>query len=184
MTHGTENNGRFYGTTVIGLIHEGRAVIGSDGQVTLGQTVMKHHSKKVRKMYNGQILAGFAGSVADSFTLSERFEEKLQQYNGNFERSAVELAKDWRSDKYLRHLEALLAVLNHEKALIISGNGDVIEPDDGIVAIGSGGSYALSAARILVKHTTLSAREIVEESLRAAAEICIYTNSNIVIEEL
>jgi ATP-dependent HslUV protease, peptidase subunit HslV len=175
---------QIHGTTVIGLIRDGKAVIGSDGQVTFGQTVMKHHSKKVRKMHNDQILAGFAGSVADAFTLSERFEEKLQQYNGNFERSAVELAKEWRSDKYLRHLEALLAVLNTEKALIISGNGDVIEPDDGIVAIGSGGSYALAAARILVKHTSLSARDIVSESLRIASEICVYTNSNIVIEEL
>jgi len=135
-------------------------------------------------MYKGTVLAGFAGSAADAFTLSEKFEAKLEEYRGNFERAAVELAKDWRTDKYLRRLEALLAVVNNEKALIISGTGDVIEPDDGIVAIGSGGSYALAAARMLFKHTDLPARDIVEEGLRTAADICIYTNNNIVIEEL
>jgi ATP-dependent HslUV protease subunit HslV len=135
-------------------------------------------------MYKGTVLAGFAGSAADAFTLSEKFEAKLEEYRGNFERAAVELAKDWRTDKYLRRLEALLAVVNNEKALIISGTGDVIEPDDGIVAIGSGGSYALAAARMLFKHTDLPARDIVEEGLRTAANICIYTNNNIVIEEL
>ncbi len=171
-------------TTVLGLIRDGKAVLGADGQVTVGQTVMKHHSRKIRKMYRGTVLAGFAGSAADAFTLSEKFEAKLEEFRGNFERAAVELAKDWRTDKYLHRLEALLAVLNSEKALIISGSGDVIEPDDGIVAIGSGGSFALAAARVLVKHTDLPARDIVEEALRAAAEICIYTNSNIVIEEL
>ena len=171
-------------TTVLGLIRDGKAVMGADGQVTVGQTIMKHHSRKIRKMYNNQIIAGFAGSAADAFTLSERFEDKLEQYRGNFERAAVELAKEWRSDKYLRRLEALLAVINHEKALIISGTGDVIEPDDGIVAIGSGGSYALAAARMLVKHTTLPARDIVRESLVVASEICIYTNQNIVLEEI
>jgi ATP-dependent HslUV protease subunit HslV len=135
-------------------------------------------------MYRGTVLVGFAGSAADAFTLSEKFEAKLEEYRGNFERAAVELAKEWRTDKYLHRLEALLAVLNQEKALIISGSGDVIEPDDGIVAIGSGGSYALAAARMLVKHTELPAKDIVQEALLTASEICIYTNSNIVIEEL
>lgn len=171
-------------TTVLGLIRDGKAVLGADGQVTVGQTVMKHHSRKVRRMYRGTVLAGFAGSAADAFTLSEKFEAKLEEYRGNFERAAVELAKEWRTDKYLRRLEALLAVVSAEKALVISGTGDVIEPDDGIVAIGSGGSYALAAARMLVKHTDLPARTIVEEALRTAADICIYTNSNILIEEL
>ncbi|MDX9757957.1 MAG: ATP-dependent protease subunit HslV [Bacteroidota bacterium] len=171
-------------TTVLGLIRDGKAVLGADGQVTVGQTVMKHHSRKIRTMYRGTVLAGFAGSAADAFTLSEKFEGKLEEYRGNFERAAVELAKEWRTDKYLRRLEALLAVVSSEKALIISGTGDVIEPDDGIVAIGSGGSYALAAARMLVRHTDLPARTIVEEALRTAADICIYTNSNIVIEEL
>jgi ATP-dependent HslUV protease subunit HslV len=171
-------------TTVLGLIRDGKAVLGADGQVTVGQTVMKHHSRKVRRMYRGTVLAGFAGSAADAFTLSEKFEAKLEEFRGNFERAAVELAKEWRTDKYLRRLEALLAVVSSEKALVISGTGDVIEPDDGIVAIGSGGSYALAAARMLVKHTELPARTIVEEALRTAADICIYTNSNILIEEL
>jgi ATP-dependent HslUV protease subunit HslV len=171
-------------TTVCGLIRDGRAVLGSDGQVSVGNTVMKHNARKVRKMYNDRVLAGFAGSAADAFTLSERFEAKLEEYRGNFDRAAVELAKDWRTDKYLRRLEALLAVMNGERALIISGTGDVIEPDDGIVAIGSGGSYALAAARMLLKHTNLTAAEIVREALNTAADICIYTNHNIVIEEL
>lgn len=175
---------RVRSTTVLGLIRDGRAVMGADGQVTVGQTVMKHHARKIRRMRNGQVLAGFAGSAADGITLSDRFEDMLQQYGGNFERAAVELAKEWRSDKYLRRLEALLAVINNEKALVISGTGDVVEPDDGIVAIGSGGSFALAAARMLLKHTPLSAREIVEESLLVASNICIYTNSNILIEEL
>jgi len=171
-------------TTVLGIIKDGKAVIGADGQVTVGQTVMKHNAKKIQKMYNGQILTGFAGSASDAITLSERFEDKLEQYRGNFERSAVELAKEWRTDKYLRRLEALLAVLSKEKALIISGNGDVIEPDDGIVSIGSGGSYALAAARMLVRYSNLSPKEIVREALQTASEICIYTNNNISIDEL
>ena len=169
---------------MLGLIRNGKAVLGADGQVTVGQTVMKHKSRKIRRMYKDSVLVGFAGSAADAFTLSEKFESKLEEFRGNFERAAVELAREWRTDKYLHRLEALLAVLNSEKALIISGNGDVIEPDDGIVAIGSGGSYALAAARMLVRHSDLDAREIVQEALGAAAEICIYTNSNIVIEEL
>ena len=171
-------------TTVLGLTYRGHTVIGSDGQVTVGQTVMKHRAKKVRKLYNGSVLAGFAGAAADAFTLFGKFEDNLDKYNGNLERAAVELAKEWRTDKYLRQLEALLAVLNKEKSLVISGTGEIIEPDDGILAIGSGGSFALAAARMLVKHSNLSAREIVEESLKTAADICVYTNANLTIEEL
>ncbi len=171
-------------TTVIGLIRDGKAVLGSDGQVTMGSTVMKHTARKVRKIYNGKVLAGFAGATSDAFTLFERFEGKLEQFKGNLVRAATELAKEWRTDKYLRKLEALLAVVSSDKALIISGTGDVIEPDDGIVAIGSGGQYALVSARIMMKYTKLSAKEIVEESLKQAADICVYTNSNITIEEL
>ncbi len=171
-------------TTVIGLIKDGEAVIGSDGQVTMGNTVMKHTTKKVRRIFNDKVLVGFAGATSDAFTLFEKFENKLEEYKGNLSRAAVELAKEWRTDKYLRRLEALLAVINTEKSLIISGTGDVIEPDDGIVAIGSGGSYALVAARMLLKYSGLNARKIVEESLNQAADICIYTNHNISIEEL
>ncbi len=173
-----------HATTVLGLTHNGVTVIGADGQVTLGQTVMKHTARKVRRLYNGKVIAGFAGAAADAFTLFGKFEDHLEKHRGNLERAAVELAREWRTDKYLRQLEALLAVLDGKSSLIISGSGEVIEPDDGIVAIGSGGSYALAAARMLVKHSTLSTREIVEESLRTAAGICIYTNTNIVIEEL
>ncbi len=181
---GTQPERLIRSTTVVGLIRDGHAVIGADGQVTVGQTVMKHNARKIRTMYHGQVLTGFAGSAADALTLSEKFEEKLEQYRGNFERAAVELARDWRGDKYLRRLEALLAVLNREKAYIISGTGDVIEPDDGIIAIGSGGPYALAAARMLVRHTTLAADDIVRDALGAAAEICIYTNTQILVEEL
>ncbi len=173
-----------HGTTVIGIIKDGKCAIGSDGQVTIGQSVMKSNSKKVRKLYNDTVIAGFAGASADAFTLFERFEDKLQQYHGNLSRAAVELTKDWRIDKYLRRLEALLAVMNKETALLISGSGDVVEPDDKIVAIGSGGNYALAAARVLVKHTNLNAREIVLESLDAASDICIYTNKNFSVEEI
>jgi ATP-dependent HslUV protease, peptidase subunit HslV len=174
----------FHATTVIGIIQNGKAALGSDGQVTMGNAVMKHKATKVRRMYNDTVLAGFAGGSADAFALFERFEGKLEQYRGNLQRAAVELAREWRTDKYFQRLEALLCVINKETALIISGTGDVIEPDDSIIAIGSGGSFALAAARMLTKHTNLSAREIVEESLRAASEICIYTNDNITIEEL
>ncbi len=152
--------------------------------MTLGTTVMKQKTNKIRRLYNNSVLVGFAGSAADAFSLLERFEEKLEQYQGQLTRAAVELAKLWRTDKYLRQLEALLAVLDKDHALIISGTGDVIEPDDGIVAVGSGGSYALAAARILIKHTNMSAKEIVQESLNAASDICIYTNKNFTIEEL
>ncbi len=175
---------RMHATTVIGLTRGGKTVIGSDGQVTVGTSIMKQNAKKVRKLYNDTVLAGFAGAAADAFTLFERFEDRLQQYNGNLLRAAVELAKQWRTDKYLRQLEALLAVLNREQALIISGTGEIVEPDDGIVAIGSGGNYALAAARMLVTHTNLSAHEIVRYSLDAASEICIYTNKSISLEEL
>ena len=171
-------------TTVIGLTYNGKTVIGSDGQVTVGATVMKHRAKKIRKLYNGKVLAGFAGAAADAFTLFTRFEDNLEKYRGNLERAAVELAKDWRTDKYLRQLEALLAVLDGTTSLVISGTGEIIEPDDGILAIGSGGSYALAAARMLIIHSGLPARTIVEESLHVAADICIYTNDNISIEEL
>lgn len=171
-------------TTVIGLIRDGKAAMGSDGQVTVANTVMKHHTKKVRKLYNDKVLAGFAGSTADALTLFEKFEAKLEEYKGNLPRAAVELAKDWRTDRYLRRLEALLAVMDTKNSFIISGNGDVIEPDDGIVAIGSGGCFATAAARMLVKYSGLSAADIVKESLNVAADICIYTNHNVTIEEL
>jgi len=174
----------FHSTTVIGLIHKGKAVIGGDGQVTVGNAIMKQKAKKIRKIYNGTVLAGFAGAAADAFTLFERFEDRLQQYHGNLLRAAVELAKLWRTDKYLRQLEALLAVLDKQQALIISGTGEIIEPDDGIVAIGSGGQYALVAARMLKEYTDLSGKDIVQKALGAASEICIYTNNEISVEEL
>lgn len=169
-------------TTILGIIHNGEAAIGGDGQVTLGNTVMKHNAMKIRKISNGAVLCGFAGASADAFTLMERFEDKLEQYRGNVHRAAVELAKDWRTDKYLRKLEAMLAIISEDKAFVISGNGDVIEPDDQIVAIGSGGMYALAAAKMLKKFSKLSAKEIVEESLKTASEICIYTNDKIHVE--
>lgn len=169
-------------TTVIGVIRDGKAALGSDGQMTLGNTVLKHSTRKLRRLYQGKLIAGFAGATADAVTLLDRFEEKLEAYSGRLERAAVELARDWRTDKYLRRLEAMLAIVSHERALIISGTGDVIEPEDGIVAIGSGSMYALAAARSLMKHTDLSAEAIVAESLKIAADICIYTNDHIVIE--
>jgi ATP-dependent HslUV protease subunit HslV len=172
-------------TTVIGLVKDGKAALGSDGQMTMGATVMKHSTNKIRKLWNGKVLVGFAGSTADALTLLERFEEQLQAHNGKLERAAVELAKNWRTDKYLRHLEAMLAAVTPEKALIISGTGDIIEPEDGLVAIGSGGMYALSAARAMLRHSpTLDVKTIVTESLKIAAEVCIYTNDHIRVEEL
>jgi len=171
-------------TTIIGVIHNGEAALGGDGQVTLGNTVMKHNAMKVRKIANGKVLCGFAGASADSFTLMERFEDKLEQFRGNVNRAAVELAKEWRTDKYLRKLEAMLAVISKDSAFIISGNGDVIEPDDKIVAIGSGGMYALAAAKMLKKYSKLSASEIVLQSLQTASDICIYTNDKIHVETL
>ena len=175
---------RLKSTTILGMVHNGQAAIGGDGQVTFNNTVMKKTSIKIRRLYNDQILAGFAGASADAFTLFEKFEEKLQQYNGNLTRAAVEMAKDWRMDKFLRRLEAMLAVVDKKTALIISGTGDVVEPDDKIVAIGSGGPYALAAARALKDQTKLSAREIVEVAMNIAADICIYTNNNITIETI
>jgi ATP-dependent HslUV protease subunit HslV len=171
-------------TTIIGIRHKGEAAIGGDGQVTVEKTIMKQGANKIRKLYDGKILAGFAGGVADAITLFERFEKKLDESHGNLQKSVVNLAKDWRTDKVLRRLEALLIVLNKDSAFLVSGSGDVIEPDDGIVAIGSGGPYALAAARALIKYTDLPAKEIVEESVRIASSICTYTNDNIRVESL
>ncbi len=173
---------KFRSTTILGVIHNGVAAIGGDGQVSLGNTVMKHNSIKIRSLLDGKVLCGFAGSAADAFTLLGRFEEKLEQYNGNLSRSVVELAKDWRTDKFLRRLEAMLAVVSKDKTFVVSGTGDVIEPDDNIVAIGSGGMYALAAARMLKKYSDLSAEEIVRTALQTASDICVYTNSNINVE--
>ena len=175
----------FRATTVVGVIHNGKAALGGDGQATLDKTVMKSTVNKVRKLQNGKILAGFAGSTADAFTLFEKFEEKLNSYNGNLQRAAVELAKEWRKDKFLQKLEALLIVMDKNTSLLISGQGDVIEPDDQILAIGSGGSYALAAARAIKNNAPdFSAKEIVEKSLNIAADICIYTNHNLTILEI
>lgn len=171
-------------TTIICVRKKGKVAIASDGQVTLGDTVIKHGAKKIRRLYNEKILAGFAGSSADSFALFARFEAKLEQYHGNLSRAAVELAKDWRTDRALRHLEAVMIVADEKNTFLISGTGDLIEPDDGIVGIGSGGAYALAAARALNKYTDLSAREIVQEAMQIAGKICIYTNEHISIEEL
>jgi ATP-dependent HslUV protease subunit HslV len=173
-----------HSTTIIGLRRGNKAALGGDGQVSIGETIMKQSALKIRKIYHERILIGFAGSAADSFTLYERFEKKLQEYRGNIQRAAVELAKDWRSDRVLRRLDALLAVLDREHSYVISGAGDVIEPDDGIVAIGSGGPYALAACRALLKYTQLEPKEIVEETIRIAASICVYTNEDIHIETL
>src|SRR5471032_608868 len=174
---------RIYGTTILAVRRNGRVAVGGDGQVTLGQTVMKSNARKVRRLYGGKVLAGFAGGTADAFTLFERFEGKLEKF-GNLTRAAIELAKDWRSDRYLRRLEALLLVGDPEKIFVISGNGDVIEPEYEVAAIGSGGQFAQAAARALVENTELDARSIVERALNIAAEICIYTNRNLVIDEL
>lgn len=176
---------QFRGTTICSVRRNGKVCIGGDGQVSMGNTVMKGNARKVRRLYNGQVLAGFAGGTADAFTLFERFEGKLEAHGGNLTRAAVEMAKDWRTDRALRKLEALLCVADSKASLIITGNGDVIEPEEQLMAIGSGGSFAQSAALALVRNTTdLSAREIVEKSLTIASEICVYTNSNFTIEEL
>jgi len=174
----------FHSTTILSVRHRGRAVLAGDGQVTLGHTVVKQTAKKIQRLYNDRILAGFAGSAADSFSLFARFEAKLEQYGGNLKRSAVELAKDWRSDRILRRLEAMLIVLDKDSTFLLSGTGDLIEPDEGVVAIGSGGPFALAAAKALVHNTDLDARAIAEKSMAIAGEICIYTNGNIVVEEL
>ncbi len=173
-----------HGTTILAVRHRGRVVMAGDGQVSLGHAVVKHTARKVRRVYQGQILAGFAGGTADAITLYEKFEKKLESYNGNLRRAAVELARDWRADRVLRRLEALMAVADRESSLLISGSGDILEPDDGVLAIGSGGNYALAAARALMKHADLDARAIAAEALRIAAEICVFTNDQIVIEEL
>ncbi len=175
---------QYRGTTIISVRRGNQVVIGGDGQVTLGNTVMKGNARKVRRLYNDRVIAGFAGGTADAFTLFERFEAKLEMYSGNLTRAAVEMAKDWRTDRMLRRLEALLAVADAESSLIISGNGDVIDPEQGLIAIGSGGPFAQAAAKALLENSELSARDIVEKSLNIAADICIYTNQNLTIEVL
>lgn len=177
-------NERIRSTTVICIRKDGRVAMAGDGQVTMGETVVKQGAKKIRRLYNNQILAGFAGSTADAFALFSRFESKLEEFRGNLARAAVELAKDWRTDRALRHLQALLVIADKEKTFLLSGNGDLIEPDDGIVAIGSGGPFALAAARALSKHSALSAREIATEAMSIAGNICIFTNLSIAVEEL
>ncbi|MBW1708475.1 MAG: ATP-dependent protease subunit HslV [Deltaproteobacteria bacterium] len=179
-----KNELRIKSTTILAVSHKGKVAIAGDGQVTFNETIMKQEASKIRRLYHDKVLTGFAGASADAFTLFERFEKKLEQYQGNLVRSAVELAKDWRTDKSLRRLEALLIAVDRDHSLIISGTGDVIEPDDGLAAIGSGGPFALAAARALIKHTDLDARSIIEEAMRVAAGICIYTNENFSIEEL
>jgi ATP-dependent HslUV protease, peptidase subunit HslV len=174
----------FHGTTILALRHNGKVVVAGDGQVSLGQTVMKRTARKVRRIYSGKVLAGFAGATADAFTLFDKFEKQLEQHGGNLRRAAVELAKDWRTDRVLRRLEALLIAADNDTVLVLSGSGDVIEPDDNVIAIGSGGNYALAAARVLMKHTQLDARTIAAEAMHQAASICIYTNDELTIEEL
>ena len=175
---------RIRSTTILLVQREGAVAMAGDGQVTLGDTVIKSSARKVRRLHEGTILAGFAGATADAFTLLTRFEAKLNEFQGQLERAAIELTKEWRTDRYLRHLEALMIVADKKTAFLISGKGDVIASDDGLLAVGSGSNYALAAARALMKHTSLSAREIAEESLRIAGDICIYTNSNLIVEEL
>jgi ATP-dependent HslUV protease subunit HslV len=174
----------FRSTTVLSVRRDGKVVLAGDGQVTLGESVIKHSAKKIRRLYNDKIVAGFAGSTADAFTLFSRFEAKLEQYHGNLGRAAVELARDWRTDKFLRHLEALLLVSDKDQTFLLSGQGDVIEPDTGIAAIGSGGPYAQAAAQALAEHTELPARKIAEEAMKIAGKMCIYTNDKVTIEEL
>lgn len=183
MTSDT-NSQRIRSTTVLLVRRDNQTAMAGDGQVTLGETIIKGNARKVRRIYEGKVLAGFAGATADAFSLLTKFETKLEQFQGQLERAAIELSKDWRTDKYLRHLEALLIVSDASNAFLISGKGDVISSDEGLLSVGSGSMFALSAARALVKHTELSAREIAEEALRIAGEICIYTNSNIIIEEI
>jgi ATP-dependent HslUV protease, peptidase subunit HslV len=173
-----------HATTILAVRHQDRTVLASDGQVTFGATVVKQGARKIRRLYNDSILAGFAGSAADAFALFSRFEAKLEQYRGNLERSAVELARDWRSDRMLRRLEAMMIVADRRSTFLLSGSGDLIEPDDGVVAVGSGGPFAMAAARALTRHSTLDARQIVQEAMTIAADICIYTNANLTIEEL
>ncbi|HAR99276.1 MAG TPA: HslU--HslV peptidase proteolytic subunit [Syntrophus sp. (in: bacteria)] len=173
-----------HGTTIVAVRHKGKVTVAGDGQVTIDVTVMKHGARKVRRLYHNEVIVGFAGATADAFTLFDRFDQKLEQYNGNLLRAAVELTKDWRTDRVLRHLEALMIAVNRENFLMISGIGDVIESDDNVMAIGSGGPYALAAARALIRHTDLTAAEIAREAVTIASEICIYTNDIITLEEL
>jgi ATP-dependent HslUV protease, peptidase subunit HslV len=174
----------FRGTTIVAVSREGRVAVAGDGQVTMGNTVLKQTARKIRRLLDGRVVAGFAGSTADAFTLFEKFEAKLSEFHGNLRRAAVELAKDWRTDRVLRRLEALMVVTDGKELMILSGSGDVVEPDDGMVGIGSGGSYALAAARALLAHTELPAGEIAREAVRIASEICVFTNANIVLEEI
>jgi ATP-dependent HslUV protease, peptidase subunit HslV len=173
-----------HGTTILAVRHQGHCAVAGDGQVTLGQTVVKHGARKIRRLHNGQVLAGFAGSTADAMALFTKFEAKIEEYRGNLERAAVELAREWRTDRVLRRLEAFLVVADRDASFLLSGAGDVIAPDDGIIAIGSGGSYALAAARALVRHTSLDATAIAQEAMKIASEICVYTNANIAVETL
>jgi len=175
---------QFHATTVLGVRHDGKVVLASDGQVTLGQTVVKHQARKVRRLYHDRVLAGFAGAAADGFALFNRFEGKLEEHRGNLERAAVELARDWRTDRALRRLEAMMLVADTRAMYLLSGTGDLIEPDDGVIGIGSGGPFAVAAARALVQHSSLGARAIVEHAMAIAASICIYTNDRLVVEEL
>lgn len=172
------------GTTILAVKRNGKITVAGDGQVTLETTILKHGARKVRRLYNNEVIVGFAGATADAFTLFDRFDQKLEQFNGNLVRAAVELTKDWRTDRVLRHLEALMIAVNKDNALIISGNGDVIEADDDVMAIGSGGPFALTAARALLRHSDLSATEIAREAMQIASEVCIYTNDHITIEEI
>jgi ATP-dependent HslUV protease subunit HslV len=173
-----------HATTILAVRHADKAVMAGDGQVTLGAAIVKHGARKIRRLYNDSVLAGFAGSAADSFALFSRFEAKLEQYRGNLDRAAVELARDWRTDRALRRLEAMLIVMDRRSTFLLSGTGDLIEPDDGIIGIGSGGAFAQAAAKALVRHSSLSAREVAEQSMKIASEICVYTNGNLTIEEL
>ena len=175
---------KFHGTTILAVRHKGKAAVAGDGQVTLNNTIIKHKAKKVRRIYNDKIIVGFAGATADALNLSERLEAKLERYNGNLTRSAVELARDWRTDKYLRRLEAIMIAMDETRIYLISGNGDVIEPDEGVIGIGSGGVSAQSVASALVKHTDMDARSIVEEAMKIAASICVFTNTDVTIEEM
>ncbi len=174
----------FHGTTILALRHDGKVVMAGDGQVSFGNTVMKRGARKVRRIYDGKVIAGFAGASADAFTLFDKFEKQLEQHGGNLRRAAVELAKDWRTDRVLRRLEALLIAADRDTLLVLSGSGDIIEPDDQVIAIGSGGNFALAAARVLMKHTALDARTIAEEAMHVAASICIFTNDQLTVEEL
>ncbi len=175
---------KFHGTTILAVRHKGKAAVAGDGQVTMNNNIIKHKAKKVRRIYNDKIIVGFAGATADALNLSERLEAKLERYNGNLTRSAVELARDWRTDKYLRRLEAIMIAMDEAKIYLISGNGDVIEPDEGIIGIGSGGVSAQSAAWALIKHTDMDARSIVQEAMKIAASICVFTNTDVTIEEM